>query len=744
MTFHRLPRRLLAPGLGLLLILPTVRAQNKTAPAPALAPAPRPAAASAPAAAPATSSSNTLNQQSQRQNASSNSLESNTLLQVIDKAFNTDSDSINPEDGTMNWKGHSYSLGQMRVFRGRFERYLSLPPTSDETAYRKIIDQIFELLSARNAENAEANMQESWQLLYQAAEYEGDGGTSLGVANQVFNTWRIRDERAAQNVAELELERLRRKQQSDFVYGMNKDYKDFGNTSNALANAALLGTLMTGDDTAPDNSQVSGGTTNSNTGPSTGSTSVTANTTNGTIRANGNGARAGNNNNNRPTTPPVTSGAPGEQYVHARELAETELKIKSIQAQRILSVTEAKLQFQTQILSLFLQRRFQHCLIAASFYRFIFKGSQQEMEVGKRDIASFMPSSDMTFSVDTLEFLSRAAINDVQDGMKAVRSNYDDHHLMGALERLEETFFLGEFVPAVTQFERDKKQQLYAIYRKIDEGRKLLDLRDYDAVIKTTGEVGKLTDDFRSAEVIAAVNACERMSTLALRAAQQMSAAGDFDKAQEMIQKAAQLWPLNPAIKTYTDGLASQADLGSQAALFFDDAYKRADFRRIYERKGELAVALMNDDKRGPQLKEVIEKMSRIEIYLAQSQELLAQNNSFAAWEQLAAATPLAPDDVVVNQRKSQLAPRVADFVGKVDLATRAETDEKLAASLTHYLAAQDLYPASQLARNGIDRVTGLLLAQLAAEMPGNNGAGAPAPAHDATEPVATDKTDAK
>ena len=743
MTSLRLSRRLLAPGLGLLLILPPVWAQNKTVPAP------KPAAAAAPAAAaPANGSSSTLNQLSQSQNASSNSLESNTLLQVIDKAFNTDSDSINPEDGTMNWKGHSYSLGQMRVFRGRFERYLSLPPTPDETAYRKIIDQIFELLSARNAENAEANMQESWQLLYQAAEYEADGGTSLGVANQVFNTWRIRDERAAQNVAELELERIRRKQQSDFVYGMNKD---FGTTSGALANAALLGTLITGDNSSPDNSQT--GSTDSGSGSSagtnSGSTSISANTTNGTIRAGNNGARGGNSTP-RPAAP-ATSGAtgantptPGEQYVHARELSETELKIKSIQAQRILSVTEAKLQFQTQLLSLFLQRRFQHCLIAASFYRFIFKGSQQEMEVGKRDIASFMPSSDMTFSVDTLEFLSRAAINDVQDGMKAVRANYDDHHLMGALERLEETFFLGEYVPAVAQFERDKKQQLYAIYRKVDEGRKLLDLRDYDAVIKATNDVGKLTDDFRSAEVIAAVNACQRMSTLALRAAQQMSAAGDFDKAQEMIQKAAQLWPLNPAIKTYTDGLASQADLGSQAALFFDDAYKRADFRRIYERKGELAVALMNDDARGPELKEVIEKMSRIEIYLAQSQELLAQNNAFAAWEQLAAATPLAPDDVVVNQRKSQLAPRVADFVGKVDLATRAETDEKLAASLTHYLAAQDLYPASQLARTGIDRVTGLLLAQLAAEMPGNNGAGATAPAHDSTAPVATEKTETK
>ena len=54
---------------------------------------------------------------------SSNSLESNTLLTIINKAFDADSgDMIDPENGTMKWKGHTYELGQMRIFRARFER----------------------------------------------------------------------------------------------------------------------------------------------------------------------------------------------------------------------------------------------------------------------------------------------------------------------------------------------------------------------------------------------------------------------------------------------------------------------------------------------------------------------------------------------------------------------------------------------------------------------------------------------
>jgi hypothetical protein len=231
-----------------------------------------------------------------------------------------------------------------------------------------------------------------------------------------------------------------------------------------------------------------------------------------------------------------------------------------------------------------------------------------------------------------------------------------------------------------------------------------------------------LTKDFRAPEVNAAVRSAQRMSTLSLNAAQQAASTGDYAKAQEFVEKAAQLWPLNPAIKNYTENMASQADLGTQAALVFDDAFKRDDFRRIYERRAELAVAFLNDNVRGPQLKAVIDRMARVEIYLAQTEELLAQNNAFSAWEALAAATTFAPSDVVLNQRMAQLAPRVAEFVGRLDQAKRYEADKRYAASLTQFLAAQDIHPASQLARAGLTRVGEAIMNQLATEIPPATG----------------------
>ncbi len=652
--------------------------------------------------------------ESQARAVNINSMESGTLLQIINKAFDADSDSINPETGAMTWKGHTYDVGQFRVFRGRFERYLSLPPTRDQDLYATTLDEIFKLLSTRTADGSQDSVVAAWKLLYRAAEYDSDGGNSLGVANQIFNAWRIRDEKQAFSVTQTELDRIRRQQSASVVYAGDALASQSGKgVADTVSSAALLGGLNTGSSDNNSSSNNSSGSTN-------GSASVSSGDTTGTIKGGSKGNKGSSNSSGQPSSV-VGSGTltgPLGQVYRARELAETEAKIKSLEAAGLLSVTQAKLQFQSQIMSLFLQRRFQHALIASSFYRYIFKGSHQNLEVGKKELSTFLPSTDLAMTVETIEFLSREAINDVNNGMISVRANYDDGRKIGALERLQETFFMGEYLPAVTQLEPERKEVLLTIYRKIDEAKKLADLRDFDAVLALAGEIGLLTKDFRSQEVSAAVRSTQRMSTLALNAAQQATASGDYNRAQEFIEKAAQLWPLNPAIKNYTENMASQADLGTQAAVLFDEAFKRDDFRRIYDRRAELAAAFLSDNVRGAKLKGVIDRMARVEIYLAQAEELLAQNNAFSAWEALASAATFAPNDVVLNQRMAQLAPRVAEFIGRLDQAKRYETDQRYAASLTQYLAAQDLHPASQLARTGLARVSELIMSQLAVDVP--------------------------
>ena len=663
------------------------------------APAARPSAASTPApAAPAPAAA--------PQVAAPTSLESNTLVQIINKAFDTESDAFNPEDGTLTYKGHTYNLGQMRVFRARFERYLAQPESIDNDVYRAILNEVFSLLSTRMGEAAGENTKKAWQLLYRASEYEADGGASLAVANQVFNAWRIRDERDALNVTQGELDRIRRQQQLAVGFAGDQMARDgaqnvtdvVNNTTSAASTAASSSSAQDSASTRINiNSDGSSGVSaGGNTGRRSGNNANSGNTQGGTGRTEGEGA--------------IT------QLFRARELAETEAKIRASESSAVLTGVQAKLQFQTALVNLFLQRRFQHCLIAASFYRYIFKGSAQQLEVGQKEIASFLPSSDLALTVDTLEFLSREAMNETEASMQSVRASFADGQLVTALERLQETFFLGEYTPAVAGFERDKKQVLHNLYRQLDQARKLADLKDYDAVDKLVAEISTGAKDFRSSEVLSAVRSAQRMSSLAIQAARQALVSENFELAQENIQRAAAIWPLNPDLQTYTESIAEKMNLGSQAARLFDEAVERGDWRRIFDQRVQLGMALLTDAERGKELEKIIETVSRVEIYLTQARELVAQNNAFAAWEALEAAGQLAPNDVPVNQRRAELAPRVATFVGKLDAARRHEDAGRPAAALTQWLAAQSIYPASSLARQGIARASDRLLDDLTLE----------------------------
>ncbi len=653
----------------------------------------------------------------------SNSLESNTLLTIINKAFDTDSgDMIDPENGTMRWKGHTYELGQMRIFRSRFERYLALTPTPDQQQYQTLIDQVFARLATNNPNGgSEENMKQAWQLLFQAAEFEADAGTALDVANQVFNTWRIEHEKDAQRIAQTEQERLRDRQQRNVAYDANVTARETRNSAmDATSQAALLNPSSLAPKGSVDGSIDNSGATLTGITVVNGTTETSSSNTsrNGGSGGNrGSGNRNGGYGVNLNQTVSSTIGV-GTQLMNASQLVKTEAKIAAIQTSQALTVTAAKVQFQGHIISLFLQRKFQHAIIAAGFYRFIFKGSAQDLDKQfTKTLADFLPGGgDVPFTVGMIENLSREALNEVKQGMAAVRANFGDQQLMAALQRLEEAFFLGEFLGDVSQLEKDKRQKLYALYLKIDSARKLADLKDYEGIIKLNDEIGGLTNDFRSSEVTAAAHAAQQMSRLALAGAKQAASMGDFDHAQSLLEKASGIWPLNPDIAAYGNGVSANASITSQAAVVFDDAYQHKEYRRIYERQQELAVGLATDAQRGLKFKEVIERMGQVELALAQAREAVSRNSPAVAWDMLTVANDLVANDNVVNQLRAEVAPRAADYVALADKAQRAEERGDDATSLSHYLALQDLNPTSPVALNGIERVTTKLLARLADE----------------------------
>ncbi len=581
--------------------------------------------------------------------------ESNTFLEMANRVFDPSSDSMDFENGSFEWKGKNFNLFEQQAFRSRFERFLLNSPTEEETQYAQLMTDIIDRLSVSN-NNSDDAILDTWELLFRASRFDLDGGNSTIVANQVFNAWRVRKESRGVTMTQRELSQIRQFQQ-EVVANRAMALKNIGEKRlRESSNRQGEGEEVASDDTE----------------------SITT-----------------------------------EAAFRMLELAETEARIIALETQSAMTGLQAKLQFQSQIVSFMLQRRFEHALVLAGFYQSIFKGSHQSLEVGKEQLEEFLPGSDLAFTVDSMSFVAREAINDVNMGVDAVNDAYEENRNLIALERLQEVFFLGEYLTELNKIPADQRRHLLDLYRSLIEAGELAESKDYIGVSELSDGIYKLAEDFPKNRVLSAVETAKSMSDMAVFAASQYRNLGDIDKSRSELQTAIEIWPSNPAIREFQQETTKLATAGSQGVQIFDDLYKRMDRRGIYERRMDLGFALADDIQRRPLLMEVIEQVARIDLLVNQSKELVKQGEAYAAWELLVEAAKVDPSDGPMNQARAELAPRVADFVLQIDRAERQSEDGHHAGSLAAYLAAQDIYPVSRLCRQGIQRETSALMSGL-------------------------------
>ena len=515
--------------------------------------------------------------------------ESNTFLEMANRVFDPSSDSLDFENGSFDWKGKNFNLSEQRAFRSRFERFLLASPTEEETQYAQLMADIIDRLSVSNNKSDDAIL-DTWELLFRASRFDLDGGNSTIVANQVFNAWRIRKESRGVTMTQRELSQLRQFQQEVVANRAlalkNIRDKRLGESSNPQGE---------GEEVVSD-----------------GTDSITS-----------------------------------EAAFRMLDLAETEARIIALETQSAMTGLQAKLQFQSQIVSFMLQRRFEHALVLAGFYQSIFKGSHQSLEVGKDQLQEFLPGSDLAFTVDSMTFIAREAINDVNKGVDAVNTAYEEKRSLIALERLQEVFFLGEYLTELNKTPVDQRRHLLDLYRSLIEAGELAESKDYIGVSELANEIYKLAEDFPKNRVLSAVETAKSMSDMAVFAASQYRNLGDIDKSRSELQTAIEIWPSNPAIRDFQQETTKLATAGSQGLQIFDDLYKRMDRRGIYERRMDLGFALADDTQRRPLLMEVVEQVARIDLLVNQSKELVKQGESYAAWELLVEAAKIDPIGIV-------------------------------------------------------------------------------------------------
>jgi len=82
----------------------------------------------------------------------------------------------------------------------------------------------------------------------------------------------------------------------------------------------------------------------------------------------------------------------------------------------------------------------------------------------------------------------------------------------------------------------------------------------------------------------------------------------------------------------------------------------------------------------------------------------------FGAWETIEMASVNLPDDKKLNRLRADLSGRSAEFVASINKARDAEARNESGYSLTWFVNAQKQYPASQIANQGVERLSKKLL----------------------------------
>jgi len=564
---------------------------------------------------------------------------------------------MNPNSEMVSWNGSTWAATDNRLMAARFERYLNEPEDGSEAAkeYRDTIEEILGYVSPHHPGGPDFSA--AVRLLPRASSFPGDAKLCDSLSQAIYATVLARKDvnltRDLNNAMEDEKQRLVRKY----------DWKAAQETDPALSQPT----------------QTTGG---------------------------GKGGKGGNNNQ---AAQNPGRGTQSLEYKDAlRRVAEIEALKKTNTAKNEIQLVQAKVQYQALMIQFFVQRRFEHVMMAARFYHQIFTDGDNRLQIDKKSDVSKMISETFGTSptVAALDSLASEAIRDVDKGVEAFKFLSERGELESAAKRLSESYMVGEFMPAIQTLPREEKRRVLLFVRESYKLIAAIDSKDYATASNLVDKLTTEAADFDATKARAAIATYTRVSNMHIDSAKLAAANGDNDKAAAEIQKAMEVWPQNPKLTEF-DQLVAQGGSLVQAKNDFDRLLSENNYREIFKRQYEIAPAIQGDPIREDAFKQIITNIFRIDGALEKATEFSKMGQSYAAWEQLATLREEFPDDPKLGRQLEQLAPEVADFTKALDRARTLEDrrDKQVGSALSWYLKARSIYPRSEMAQTGIDRL---------------------------------------
>ena len=396
-----------------------------------------------------------------------------------------------------------------------------------------------------------------------------------------------------------------------------------------------------------------------------------------------------------------------------RRLVEIEALKKANIARTEAQTLKTKAQYQVQMIQWFVQRRYEHVLMAARFYNQIWKDGDQQLRVNKNsDVAKlFSESVGVNPTVASLDSLSNEAIREVTKYVEAFELMLSRGELHTASQRLMEAYALGEYLGPVATLELEKKLKIQAYFRDLNELYGAMQARDYVKAKELSSGLKSRAKDFPSSKVDSAISGYTLAANLLIEEAKAQLIARETDKAAEKIKQATEIWPTNPKLQEFSDLIGTTSTV-VRTRNDFDRLLSEGNYREIARRQYEIAPVIQGDEQRLDAFTQIITNLTKIETALGKAEEFSRAGQNYAAWEQLAKIREDFPDDPKLGKKLEDLAPEVADFTRALSRAREFEgrTPQQTGTALSWYLKARSIHPQSTMAREGVMRMAGVIM----------------------------------
>ncbi len=575
----------------------------------------------------------------------------------------TDAPMFDPGTEVLTWDGKNWNVNNNRLFQMRFEKYLNAPEatSAEDKQYQAIINEILNRLAPGAA--TQVNIDYAFRLLRRGSDYDIDARLCDALADAVYTVWTAQRQQQRLGSANVAMD-----------YDIQK-----------------LELETRGRNAAAQHAQQAA--------------------------ANLKSPRAGKNGAAPAPPPPAAETATDAKQAaldtsdwKTRRLGEMIARQKSNELKRELSEIAAKVEYQALIVQFFLQRRFQHVLMATRFYRAIFDDGDSKLNLGKESKDLFTKTAGMAPTVTTLDGLANEAVRDVREGVRAFSFLLQSNELESGSKRLAEAFSVGEYMPEIRTLPRSEKRKVLEFAQKSNQLISAIDVKDFALAEKLVNELAPIAKDFDSSKPLAAIETSKTVARMHLAKARNAAISGDKTTLEQELTAATEIWPRNPELGEISQKIFDQGDVQQRSISEFDQLLAQKNYRQIYDNGARFIAATATYPDRATQLGKVMDEMKTIETAIMRADEMARQSNFPGAWESVEKIAPQFPADSKLSQIRADLTTQASDFVHTVRGAQDLEKKDQIGSSLAWFLKAQKMYPASDFAREGIDRLKKVIL----------------------------------